>query len=156
MPRSDPETIGGPNVAAFLDMLAFSEGTAGRGDDGYNVLVGGGEFNDYSDHPRSAVQLNDHLTSTAAGRYQLLARYFTHYRDLLRLRDFSPPAQDQIALQQIRECHAVASVQEGDLVTAVGKCRHIWASLPGAGYGQREVGWADLQDAFVRAGGRME
>ena len=28
-----------PNVVAFLDMLAWSEGTIGKGDDGYNAIV---------------------------------------------------------------------------------------------------------------------
>ena len=41
---------------AFLDMLAWSEGTDnGRQktrNHGYDVIVGGGLFTDYSDHPR--------------------------------------------------------------------------------------------------------
>ena len=41
-----------PNLAAYLDLIAFSE--IGRdllkhSDDGYNVIVGGGLFVDYSD-----------------------------------------------------------------------------------------------------------
>ena len=36
------------NRKAFLDMIAHSEGTAGHGDDGYNVMVGGKLFDDYS------------------------------------------------------------------------------------------------------------
>jgi len=126
------------NRRAFLDMIAVSEGTAGRGDNGYNVLVGGGLFDSYADHPRKLVFINNTLKSTAAGRYQLLARYFDHYKKLLGLKDFSPAAQDAIALQQIKECGALEDVDAGRFEEAVRKCRRIWASFPGAGYGQHE------------------
>ena len=39
---------------------------------GYDVIVGGELFTDYSDHPRKLVTLNLELKSTGAGRYQLL------------------------------------------------------------------------------------
>ena len=62
---------------AFLDMLAWSEGTDnGRQktrNHGYDVIVGGGYFTDYSDHPRKLVTPNPKLKSTGAGRYQLLS-----------------------------------------------------------------------------------
>ena len=47
---------------AFLDMLAWSEGTDnGRQktrNHGYDVIVGGEHLLDYSDHPRKLVTLN--------------------------------------------------------------------------------------------------
>ena len=55
---------------AFLDMLAWSEGTDnGRQktrNHGYDVIVGGELFIDYSDHPRKLVTLNPKLKSTGA------------------------------------------------------------------------------------------
>ena len=59
---------------AFLDMLAWSEGpiTVRNRNHGYDVIVGGELFTDYSDHPRKLVTLNSKLKSTGAGRYQLL------------------------------------------------------------------------------------
>ena len=70
---------------AFLDMLAWSEGTDnGRQktrNHGLSVIVTGGElFTDYSDHPRKLVTLNPKLKSTGAGRYQLLSRWWDAYR----------------------------------------------------------------------------
>ena len=63
-------------TGALLDMLAWSEGTDnGRQktrNHGYDVIVGGELFTDYSDHPRKLVTLNPKLKSTGAGRYQLL------------------------------------------------------------------------------------
>ena len=62
---------------AFLDMLAWSEGTDnGRQktrNHGYDVIVGGELFTDYSDHPRKLVTLNPNQINSA-GRYQLLSR----------------------------------------------------------------------------------
>ena len=64
---------------AFLDMLAWSEGTDNgtkTRNHGYDVIVGGELFTDYSDHPRKLVTLNPKLKSTGAGRYQLLSRWW--------------------------------------------------------------------------------
>lgn len=151
---------------AFLDMIAFSEiGPAllTKSDNGYNVIVGSTAavpilFSSYSDHPRKLMELvikGKPIMSTAAGRYQLLQRYFDVYRKQLRLRDFSPASQDAIALQQIKERRALADIEVGNFAAAVDKCRNIWASLPGAGYGQHEQKLADLQAAFTRAGGQL-
>ena len=59
---------------AFLDMLAWSEGTDNgrqktRGNHGYDVIVGGELFTDYSDHPRKLVTLNPKLVRRRPGRY---------------------------------------------------------------------------------------
>ena len=58
-------------------MLAWSEGTDnGRQktrNHGYDVIVGGELFTDYSDHPRKLVTLNPKLKSTGCWRY----RYFS-------------------------------------------------------------------------------
>lgn len=141
------------NLKAFLDMIAHSEGTLGRGDDGYNVLVGGRLFDGYADHPRKVVELGRGLKSTAAGRYQILARYYDAYKKLLNLKDFGHGAQDAIAKQMIREQMAMADIEAGRFNTAVKKCSNIWASLPGAGYGQHENKLVDLETAYVKAGG---
>ena len=78
---------------AFLDMLAWSEGTDnGRQktrNHGYDVIVGGELFTDYSDHPRKLVTLNPKLKSTGAGRYQLfpvggMPTARSHSKDFLR------------------------------------------------------------------------
>ncbi|WP_428003917.1 hypothetical protein [Xanthomonas oryzae] len=49
------EQAGGRNVVAFLDMVAWAEGTDKPSqptkDHGYDVLVGGGPFDRYADHP---------------------------------------------------------------------------------------------------------
>ena len=115
---------------AFLDMLAWSEGTDnGRQktrNHGYDVIVGGELFTDYSDHPRKLVTLNPKLKSTAAGRYQLLSRWWDAYRKQLGLKDFSPKSQDAVALQQIKERGALPMIDRGDIRQAIDRCSNIW------------------------------
>ena len=64
-------------------MLAWSEGTDnGRQktrNHGYDVIVGGELFTDYSDHPRKLVTLNPKLKSTGAGRWLLSHRWWDAY-----------------------------------------------------------------------------
>lgn len=145
-----------PNLAAFLTMIAKSEGTADvpNSDGGYKVLVGGTLFNSYSDHPRVLVDLPRlGIKSSAAGRYQILTHIYDSYKGLLGLPDFSPGSQDAIALQLIRERHALPMIEAGDFAGAVYACRHAWASLPDAGFAQHENKLEDLRMAYVAAGG---
>jgi len=144
---------------AFLDMLAWSEGTDKPGQPtrnrGYDVIVGGSLFTSYADHPRKLVTLNPKLKSTAAGRYQLLSRYWDAYRIQLGLKDFSPASQDAVALQQIKERGALPLIDKGDIRQAIDRCSNIWASLPGAGYGQFEHKADNLIARFKAAGGKV-
>jgi muramidase (phage lysozyme) len=44
-------------------------------------------------------------------------------------------------------------VVDGRIPQAIAKCANIWASLPGAGYGQREHKLAYLLTKFTEFGG---
>ena len=142
---------------AFLDMLAWSEGIDnGRQktrNHGYDVIVGG-EFIDYSDHPRKLVTLNPKLKSTGAGRYQLFP-VGGCLPQAVGLKDFSPKSQDAVALQQIKERGALPMIDRGDIRQAIDRCSNIWASLPGAGYGQFEHKADSLIAKFKEAGGTV-
>lgn len=147
-----------PNLAAFLDMIAWAEGTDnGRQrtmDRGYDVVVGGDNFTGYADHPRILVSLPAlKIKSTAAGRYQLLSRYWDAYRNSLGLPDFGPLSQDKVAIQQIRERKAIQQIERGDFEGAVRSVKNIWASMPGAGYSQHEQHILKLAAAYEAAGG---
>jgi muramidase (phage lysozyme) len=136
-------------LKAFLNLIAFSEGTSTSTvtqNDGYDVIVSGVDgpsiFTDYADHPFArggAVTVRRGpplLISTAAGRYQVLARYWNVYKAQLHLPDFSPASQDAVALQQMKERKAVAMVEAGNVEGAIAACSNIWASFPGNAYGQ--------------------
>jgi muramidase (phage lysozyme) len=145
------------NEKAFLDMIAWSEGTSTipGSDDGYKVLVGSTPehpilFDSYADHPRI---FNVKLNSTAAGRYQILARYWDSYKDLLGLVDFSPPYQDIYALNQLQERRARDLINAGNVIAGIIKVANIWASLPGNAYRQRKNKIEDLVAKFYEYGG---
>ena len=96
---------------------------------GYDVIVGGELFTDYSDHPRKLVakpktQINRRRTLPA------LSRWWDAYRKQLGLKDFSPKSQDAVALQ-IKERGALPMIDRGDIRQAIDRCSNIWASLAG-------------------------
>ena len=131
-----------PTLTAFLSLIGWAEGAD------YSTIVTGVDgpqtFSDFSDHP-FAPQFNRPpvvvrrvplLESTAAGRYQLLYRYWPVYRKQLGLADYSPASQDAIAIEQMKERGAVALLGTGDVERAILHCSTIWASFPGNSYGQ--------------------
>ncbi len=151
------------NLNAFLDMLAWSEigpKLLVVSDDGYNVIVGSTPdhpdlFQSYDDHPRKLVAVNAGLYSTAAGRYQILSRWFDVYRKMLRLPDFSPESQDKIAIRMMEERGILTMVEQSHFAAAVQRAASIWASLAGAGYGQHENALDDLRMVYLDGGGNL-
>jgi muramidase (phage lysozyme) len=150
-----------PNQSAFLAMIRWSEiGPAllAESDDGYNVIVGSTPahpdlFTSYADHPRKLVHLTPTLASTAAGAYQILARYFDVYKRQLNLPDFGHASQDAIALQMIRETGSLSLIDGGSIRDAIARCSSRWASLPGNNYGQHVNDIDALLNAYAEAGG---
>lgn len=146
------------NLAAFLDMVGISELGAGLiavSDRGYNVLVGSTAkvpllFHDYSKHPHI---YNHDFNSTAAGKYQFIFPTWEDLRVRLKLPDFSPESQDKGCAELIRERNALTDVQNGNIVSAIGKCSNIWASLPGNSYGQHQNKVDALLTAYKNSGG---
>lgn len=145
------------NLQAFLDVISHTEGTDKFGNEnGYNVMVGGELFDDYSDHPNKSVYLPKYkIRSTAAGRYQILYRFWKHYKELLDLPDFSPACQDAYAVQQFKERGAYKDILAGRVEQAIAKCANIWASFPAAGYGQREHKLDDMVEFYMQRGGSL-
>ncbi|CAG9173020.1 glycoside hydrolase family 104 protein [Cupriavidus respiraculi] len=163
MPYTHSDQLpGGQNMAAFLDMLGFSEGTTtvAGSDDGYNVNVGGELFAGYDRHPRRAVLTRWGL-SDAAGRYQIMAAIPGKIRTdtwdwasrACKVFDFSPASQDKVAAYLVTRRGALPDLLEGRFAAAVEKCRKEWASLPGAGYGQREHRLELLREKYLAFGG---
>src|SRR5690606_32069584 len=97
--------------------------------------------------------LNAKLSSTAAGRYQILYRFWRHYQPLLELPDFGPISQDLYAIQQLKEQGAYGRIQAGEFEKAVLRCNDIWASLPGSPYGQHTYSMDEMKAIYVMNGG---
>ena len=149
--RVSPEQQG-RNLKAFMQMIRVSEGTAGP--DGYRTIVGGSLFDDFSDHPRRLIwipSINDF--SSAAGAFQTIRRTWDGVQRKLGLPDFSPASQDRACVELIRQRGGLRLAMNGQFAAAVEKCRKEWASLPGAGYGQRENSLGKLETAYRQAGG---
>ena len=167
MARIDVELAGGRNVLSFLDAIAVSE--LGKvmlampeTDDGYKVCVGSTPgklilMDNYDDHPRKRYRSADgNINSDAAGRYQIMGKWWPAYKSLMRLPDFGPESQDRVAIRLIKECSAFHLVQDGQIEAAIRACNSRWASFPGAGYPhQRENSMLALRDAFLKAGGTV-
>ena len=139
---------------AFLDMLAWSEGTDnGRQktrNHGYDVIVGGAIYwllrsPSQTCHAKPKTQIN----RPDATRFFPVGGML--YRKQLGLKDFSPKSQDAVALQQIKERGALPMIDRGDIRQAIDRCSNIWASLPGAGYGCSSIMTAWLQNSKKRA-----
>jgi muramidase (phage lysozyme) len=144
------------NRKAFLDMTAMSEGTYGQGDDGYNKLVNpGGYFASYADHPRQVIHVGGSLYSTAAGRYQILARTWDGVKGAINAGDFSPGNQDAACLELARRRGALADIDAGDIETAVLKCNREWASFTGSPYNQNPHDMGTMLTWFEQAGGTL-
>jgi lysozyme len=142
------------NLRAFMQMIRVSEGTAGP--DGYRTIVGGSLFDDYSDHPRELIwipRINDY--SSAAGAFQIIRRTWDGVQRKLGLTDFSPASQDRACVELIRQRGGLHLAMNGEFAAAVERCKKEWASLPGAGYNQRENSMATLQAAYLNAGGQL-
>lgn len=150
------------NMRAFLDAIAFSEIgptmlAMPETDDGYKVIVGSTPKNlilmdNYISHPQRYQKA---MNSDAAGRYQFMGRYWPFYRRQLNLPDFGPDSQDRWAIQLIKECRALHTIEDGKFALAVEQCKSRWASFPGAGYSQPEHSLASLTDAYTQAGGTL-
>lgn len=149
---------------ALLNTIAWAEGTAQNPltkCDGYDVIVSGPEgpevFTDFAHHPfwnrrPKLVRQNPHpLYSTAAGRYQLLYRYWVPYKASLGLLDYSPASQDAVALQQAKECGGLALLEKGSIADALKQCGTIWASLPESPYGQPTRTMEEALTVYVTA-----
>lgn len=157
MPRISADRAGGTNVLALLDAIAFTEGTDNNRqptkDEGYDVVVGGSLFGDYSRHPNKLVRLNATLSSTAAGRYQILYRQWEIYQRRLKLLDFGPLSQDLYAINQFKGQGAYGRIQAGEFEKAVLRINNIWASLPGSPYGQHTYSMDEVKAIYVMHGG---
>lgn len=144
------------NIRAFLDAIAWAEGTSGP--DGYRTMFTGKLFDSFADHPRIVnvgTLKGRAIHSSAAGRYQFIRATWDALQRRLSLPDFSPASQDAAAIELIRERGALQDVAAGRFADAVNKVRKVWASLPGAGYDQPEKPINQLAAVFTQSGGTL-
>jgi len=143
------------NVRAFLRAIRLGEGTSG--DDGYNIIVGGGHFAHYVDHPRVRIWVPRYkVWSTAAGAYQIIARTWDGLVEQYGFPDFSPECQDEAAVALIAEKRALRHVKDGNIEKAISLLGGVWASLPGSDDGQRDEPMENVLAEYAKFGGVLQ
>lgn len=155
-------------MAAFLAMIAYSEGTAAAADPYRVCYKFSHTIQSLSEHPAISgewlgVNLPDAeciaagmappCISTAAGKYQINRPTWKRIRNALKLTDFSPDSQDTAAVELIREHSGLALVNSGQTVAAISQVKNVWASLPGNEAGQPQRVLAALLQTYTGAGG---
>lgn len=154
-PPSTAPTQEQANIAAFLKVIRYAEGTTGA--NGYRTIYGGSLFTDMSDHPRQLKCYNSNgkrICSDAAGAYQFLSTTWDEVAAKLGLTDFSEKSQDAGAVQKLEDRGALDYVLSGDFENAIKKCAKEWASLPYSPYGQPTKSMSELAAVFSNNGGQ--
>ena len=99
--------------------------------------------------------LNPKLKSTGAGRYQLLSRWWDYLPQAAWPERLLSESQDAVAYSRLRSVALLPMIDRGDIRQAIDRCNNIWASLPGAGYGQFDIKADSLIAKFKEAGGTV-
>lgn len=123
-----------PLVRAWLNTIAYAEGTG----DNYNMIVGErqgkGSITDFSRHPDVMRRLNIRGKATptsAAGRYQFIGTTYTGMGNATGLTDFSPHSQDVNAVEALRQNGALNALLSGNMQDLVARSGRTWAGIPG-------------------------
>lgn len=118
-----------PEQEYVLNTIAAGEAPS------YDTLYGGHRFKSYASHPAIPIPIGDSgLTSTAAGRYQLLKKTWDAQAQKLGLKDFSPDSQDAAAWNLATETYAKQTGRNLDLDAKAhsvewSALEHQWPSL---------------------------
>ena len=142
-----------PERRALLNTIRYAEGTWSDGEDkGYQVLYGGGLFEDLSRHPETVIVRR--YTSAAAGAYQFLPKTWKGVARELDLDSFEPAQQDQAALHLIERRGALQEIDRHGLTSAaMARLAPEWASFPtwsgSSAYGQPVKSRRDLERFYT-------
>lgn len=126
-----------PTVRAFLDTIAYAEGTSGE--NGHRMMFGHCLFNGYKWHPNTVIcapSNGKQLCSSAAGKYQFSQKMWAKLAKLIDAKDFSPLNQERAAVYLLLDAGAMPYIKRPRFMMALRKVRKIWASIPGGPYNQ--------------------
>jgi muramidase (phage lysozyme) len=122
----------------------------------YNVLFGGGRFNDYSKHPDKVIRSGGYA-SAAAGIGQFMPGTWAGAQKALGLSDFSPQNQDlalaYLARNRLMPLGGLSALSKQGMSPEVqARLAPEWASFPTMGgssyYGQPVKKQADIQKYY--------
>lgn len=98
-PNSTPTQPSEPTPAAGARDFVLNSIKKGESGGRYNVIYGGQQFDDMSQHPGVSMEIpnSNGQHSTAAGAYQFIKSTWNDEAERLGLKDFSPASQDAAA-----------------------------------------------------------
>jgi lysozyme len=138
------------NARRWLKAISFAEGTWANNKPKYNILFGGGTFNnEFTRHPDIVIH-SPRYSSAAAGAYQFMPGTWAGVQQKLKLPDFSPRSQDLGALELIRQRGVNPDTDPINRET-LAKLSPEWASFPtleGVSYYGQPVKTADSIISF--------
>lgn len=141
-----------PLHKAMLDTIAYTEGTRGRGQDGYDVIFSYQYFSDCSRHPNRTV-CSGAYCSTAAGRYQFLTGTWRS----LGLATFHPENQERGGMRLIARrgvtLPSTRPLTATEFANAMDRLSYEWASLPPGRYGQPIYSMTATRTEYCRLAG---
>ncbi len=129
------EDVVGRYEKALHDTLAYSEGTRGHGQDGYDIIFGYQRAPDCRDHPGRCIPIpNSDKCSSASGRYQFLAGTWREVAERRGFTSFEPENQERAALYRIVNTRRATIPPDRPLTLAefevvVAKLSDEWTSL---------------------------
>jgi len=126
-----------PRRKAFLNTIAFAEGTYGKANSGYFTNFGGSQFQDCKHHPQKSVGFTQTNgvpeDSDAAGRYQFISTTYAGIQKAFpEIKTFCADDQDKAAIALLNEKHvgALVFVDAGNFDQAIYAASRTWASFP--------------------------
>ena len=126
---ADPD-IGAQRMADFLALIRSVENKGVSGTQIYHRSYEGHSFMNMSDHPRKEYRAWGHK-SDVAGAYQIRAATFDNAKKHGIAHDFSPQAQDKVAVWLSQRAGASTYITNGDFHSAYILLHSTWSALPG-------------------------
>lgn len=154
------------NVQAVLRVIRHGESS--QGPEAFHMLVYGGKFDSFADHPRRHFDRKTHAfvadwqsappnsTTSAAGAFQITETTwnafckFTGYVGV-----FDETGQSLCAVYLLDVDRALDDVIAGRLALALGKLRGTWTSLPGAAENSGKFTLATAIAVYQQYGGTL-
>lgn len=125
---TDQEALSNDNVKAFL--RAIRAGESSQEPEAYTMLVYGGNFDDFSTHPKVFKPIEgSHLFTSAAGAYQITYSTWKWLHLLAGVDDFTPHSQDKMAVAYLRKLGALTDIIAGRYDAAIEKCKGVWEAI---------------------------
>jgi murein DD-endopeptidase MepM/ murein hydrolase activator NlpD len=134
-----------PKIMAFLDTIAWAEGTG----DNYDIAYTFAKLPSLDKHSETIrCDETGSLCSDAEGRYQTLSTTWKSWAAAAGVTDFSPLSQDKAAIAGLKSAGVYDMILAGDIKGASCAVGKVWASFPCNDYGQGQKDAGQLEQIY--------